>query len=40
MRWVPDADVVTTAALLELVRSGWREVRPLVDWLREVVGPA
>jgi uncharacterized protein (TIGR02453 family) len=40
MRWVIDPDIVTTAALLEHVRSGWREIRPLVDWFREIVGPA
>jgi uncharacterized protein (TIGR02453 family) len=32
-RWVRDAGVVTTPALADHVRSSWREVRPLVDWL-------
>jgi uncharacterized protein (TIGR02453 family) len=36
-RWVPDADVVTTPALADHVRSSWREVRPLVEWLSEVL---
>jgi uncharacterized protein (TIGR02453 family) len=40
MQWVLDADVVTTPTLLEQVRSGWREVRPLVEWMGDVVGPA
>jgi hypothetical protein len=40
MQWVLDADVVTTPTLLEQVRSGWREGRPLVEWMGDVVGPA
>lgn len=37
MRWIEDADVVTTSALVEQVRRHWRAVRPLVEWLRPVV---
>lgn len=37
VRWVEDGDVVTTPALAEHVRAGWREVRPLVEWLAPVV---
>ncbi len=37
LRWIEDADIVTTPALLDEVRTGWREVRPLLDWLRPVV---
>lgn len=33
LRWVEDADVVTTPRLVDEVRSGWRELRPLVEWL-------
>lgn len=33
MRWIEDADVVTTPALVEAVRGHWRQVRPLVEWL-------
>lgn len=36
-RWIHEADVVTTRALLDQVRDDWREVRPLVEWLRPVV---
>lgn len=36
MRWIEDGDVVTTEALVEHVRAGWRAVRPLVEWLRPV----
>lgn len=36
MRWIEDADVVTTPALLDQVRADWRTVRPLVEWLRPV----
>ncbi|MEO7132377.1 MAG: DUF2461 domain-containing protein [Dermatophilaceae bacterium] len=36
-RWIDDADVVTTPLLLDRVRSGWREIRPLVDWLGHAV---
>ena len=36
-RWIQDADVVTTPALVEQVREDWREVRPLVEWLRPVL---
>ncbi|QDO87576.1 DUF2461 domain-containing protein [Ornithinimicrobium ciconiae] len=36
MRWIEDADVVTTGALVEQVRADWRQVRPLVEWLRPV----
>lgn len=39
MRWVEDADVVTTPALVDTVSSGWRELRPLVDWLGRVIPP-
>lgn len=37
MQWVRDADVVTSPALAEHVRASWREVRPLVDWLADVL---
>lgn len=37
MRWVEDADVVTTRTLVDRVRRDWREVRPLVEWLRPVL---
>ncbi|MGC5583464.1 DUF2461 domain-containing protein [Ornithinimicrobium sp. W1665] len=37
MRWIEDGDVVTTDLLVEEVRGGWRRLRPLVEWLREVV---
>ena len=40
MRWIDDADVVTTPALLVRVRSHWRQLRPLVDWLGDTVTPA
>lgn len=36
MRWVEDADIVTTVALVEQARAGWQAVRPLVEWLRPV----
>ncbi|USQ75886.1 DUF2461 domain-containing protein [Ornithinimicrobium cryptoxanthini] len=36
MRWIEDADIVTTDALVEQVRADWRAVRPLVEWLRPV----
>ena len=36
MRWIEDADVVTTPALLDQVRAGWHQVGPLVEWLRPV----
>lgn len=36
MRWIEDGDVVTTARLVDQVRSGWRELRPLDDWLRSL----
>lgn len=36
-RWVDDADVVTTHALVGRVREHWRQVRPLVEWLRPVL---
>lgn len=35
MRWIEDGDVVTTPALVGAVREHWREVRPLVEWLRD-----
>lgn len=35
MRWIEDGDVVTTPALVDAVRVRWREVRPLVEWLRD-----
>ena len=38
MRWIEDGDVVTTPRLVEAVRADWRRVRPLVEWLREIVG--
>lgn len=38
MRWIQDADVVTTPRLVEQVRADWRAVRPLVDWLRAAKG--
>ncbi len=37
MRWIEDADVVTTPVLVEQVGAGWRQVRPLVEWLRAVL---
>jgi uncharacterized protein (TIGR02453 family) len=37
LRWIEDADVVTTPALVERVRADWRQVRPLVEWLRPVL---
>ena len=37
LRWVEDADVVTTPRLVDEVRSGWRELRPLVEWLGRAV---
>ena len=36
MRWIEDADVVTTPALVDQVRADWRQVSPLVEWLRPV----
>lgn len=33
MRWIEDADVVTTPALVDRVREDWRRLRPLVEWL-------
>lgn len=39
MQWVEDGDIVTTPRLLDTVRAGWREVRPLVEWLAAVVPP-
>ena len=38
MRWIEDGDVVTTPLLVDEVRADWRRLRPLVEWLREVVG--
>jgi len=38
MRWIEDADIVTTSRLVEQVRTDWRAVTPLLDWLRPVVG--
>ncbi len=35
MRWIEDGDVVTTPTLVDAVREHWREVRPLVEWLRD-----
>lgn len=35
MRWIEDADVVTTPRLLPVVREHWEQLRPLVDWLAE-----
>ena len=37
MRWIEDGDVVTTPALVDAVRGHWRDVRPLVEWLRAEV---
>ena len=37
MRWIVDADVVTTPALVEQVRANWRALRPLVEWLDPVM---
>lgn len=36
MQWIEDGDIVTTHALVDQVRAGWRAVRPLVQWLRPV----
>lgn len=33
MRWIEDADVVTTPLLVDEVAQHWRAVRPLVEWL-------
>lgn len=33
MRWIEDADVVTTPALVDQVRRHWRDVRLLLEWL-------
>ena len=38
-RWPPD-DVLHERGALERVVSTWRELRPLVDWLTEHVGPS
>lgn len=38
MQWIEDGDIVTTPALVDAVRSHWRRVRPLVEWLRPVTG--
>lgn len=35
-RWVEDADIVTTPALVDEVRQRWSAVRPLVEWLRPI----
>lgn len=40
MRWIEDGDVVTTPALVDVVRGHWREVRPLVEWLGEATAGA
>lgn len=37
MRWIEDGDIVTTPALAPEVRALWEQVRPLVEWLRQVV---
>ncbi len=37
MRWVEDADVVTTPALVGRVRADWRRLAPLVGWLAPVL---
>ncbi|MDN5794290.1 MAG: DUF2461 domain-containing protein [Intrasporangium sp.] len=37
MRSVDDPDIVTTPALAEHVRSSWRQVRPLVEWVAAAV---
>ena len=36
-RWIEDADVVTTPALVDEVRRRWRQAGPLVEWLRPVL---
>lgn len=36
-RWATDADIVTTPALAAHVRDSWRDVRPLVEWISDVV---
>lgn len=36
MRWIEEADVVTTTRLVDQVRASWEQVRPLVEWLRPV----
>jgi uncharacterized protein (TIGR02453 family) len=33
LRWIEDADVVTSPRLVDEVRTCWRELRPLVEWL-------
>lgn len=37
LRWVDDVDVVTSARLVEEVRDGWEQLRPLVTWLARAV---
>lgn len=36
MRWIEDAEIVTTGRLVDEVRTHWRTVRPLVEWLGPV----
>lgn len=37
MRWVEDGDIVTTPRLAEELRERWTQLRPLVEWLGDVV---
>lgn len=39
MRWQNDGDIVTTPALVDELRARWTELRPLVEWLRDVIPP-
>lgn len=39
MQWIDDGDVVTSPALADAVREGWRDLRPLVEWFADVIPP-